>query len=258
VLTLSINPGHPTGGSGMQYIVGDFDGTVFTPARWDWLDHGHDYYAGVTFGDWPEPTMIAWLSNWLYAGQTPTRPWRGSTALPRRLALRGDTLVQAPAVDADLPPVFQMAERALSPGRFDLPAAARGAALRIQARIRPGDAPVTLGVRSAGDGSSAVCIRYGDGALTVDRSAAMTDEIAALAGTPAVVRVPLTDGVWDIDVWVDTTSVEIFADGGAITLSEQIFPADDHIGVFIDAGVGGVVVERLTVTDLSDLGDTSR
>jgi fructan beta-fructosidase len=32
-LIVSINPGGPNGGSGTQYFIGDFDGSVFTPYR---------------------------------------------------------------------------------------------------------------------------------------------------------------------------------------------------------------------------------
>ncbi|MEV7630269.1 glycoside hydrolase family 32 protein [Actinoplanes sp. NPDC089786] len=258
VLTLSVNPGHPTGGSGMQYIVGDFDGVRFVPARWGWLDHGHDYYAGITFSGMPEPIMLAWLSNWMYARDVPTHPWRGSTALPRRLTLRGDTLFQTPAVRVDRPRVYEASDITLPPGGFDLPAEAHGAALRIQARVRPGSAALELRVRGAANEGSAVCIRYAAGRLSVDRSSLASSDILPSAGADAAAIVPLRDGVLELDVWVDTTSVEVFADGGAVTVSEAVFTSEDHVGVGMSSDQPGVVVEHMTVTALSRTDQASR
>lgn len=101
VLTLSTNPvgENPAPiGSSMSYVVGDFDGTTFTADSTDPagdsllipLDHGRDFYAGVTFDSAPggAATMMGWMSNWRYAANVPTTPWRGSMSLPRNLHLR--------------------------------------------------------------------------------------------------------------------------------------------------------------------------
>ena len=53
VLLLSVLTGAPGGGSGMRWWLGDFDGTTFTPEHSDWLDHGRDCYAAVTWNDAP-------------------------------------------------------------------------------------------------------------------------------------------------------------------------------------------------------------
>ncbi|QEO13813.1 glycoside hydrolase family 32 protein [Agromyces intestinalis] len=107
VLLLSTNPigdDPDPYGSSMHYIVGHFDGVHFTtdasePTR---LDHGRDFYAGVTFDSAPggEAVMLGWMSNWRYADAFPSSPWRGAMSLARRLSLRsvGGTvrLVQQP------------------------------------------------------------------------------------------------------------------------------------------------------------------
>ncbi|WP_228497241.1 glycoside hydrolase family 32 protein [Pseudoclavibacter sp. VKM Ac-2888] len=95
VLTLSTNPvgDQPDRtGSSMSYVVGDFDGHTFTAEAPGLrrLDHGRDFYAGVTFADAPSdgPIMLGWMSNWRYADQFPSAPWRGAMSLPRELSLR--------------------------------------------------------------------------------------------------------------------------------------------------------------------------
>lgn len=91
VLLISVNPGGPNGGSATQYFVGDFDGNSFTTNQTEtkWLDLGKDNYAGVTYNN--EPTanriLIGWMSNWQYAEEVPTEPWRSAMTLPRSLKL---------------------------------------------------------------------------------------------------------------------------------------------------------------------------
>ena len=89
VLLVSVLTGAPGGGSGMRWWLGDFDGTTFTPEHSDWLDHGRDCYAAVTWNDAPDGrrVMIGWLSNWAYAHDTPSVGWRGAMTLPRDLTL---------------------------------------------------------------------------------------------------------------------------------------------------------------------------
>ncbi len=107
VLLLSTNPvgeDPDPGGSSMSYLIGDFDGTTFTPdsSELTRLDQGRDFYAGVTFHNAPgnEKIMIGWMSNWSYAGAIPSAPWRGAMSLPRQLSLRtigcSPRLIQAP------------------------------------------------------------------------------------------------------------------------------------------------------------------
>ena len=90
VLLVSTNPGGPTGGSGTQYFIGDWDGTSFTEEHnAQWLDYGRDNYAGVTFGnvDHNRKIFLGWMNNWAYSPEIPTTIWRGSMTAPRELQL---------------------------------------------------------------------------------------------------------------------------------------------------------------------------
>lgn len=130
VLIVGLNPGGYAAGSGTQYFVGQFDGTAFInanpPQTELWLDYGRDYYAAQTFfegGGTTGPTAIAWASNWLYAGQTPTQAFRGVMSLPRELSV-----IETAAglrVAARVPPSARLAfDEARRPGTlcFDLAA----------------------------------------------------------------------------------------------------------------------------------------
>ncbi|TAQ85409.1 hypothetical protein B7494_g6267 [Chlorociboria aeruginascens] len=116
VLTISINPGAPLGGSIMQYFPGFFNGTHFTAvdgaARI--ADFGKDNYAGQFFhglSESEDPVFIAWASNWQYGQQVPTgekEGWRSAMSLPRRTHLANVTrtgwdLISTPY---DLTPIY--------------------------------------------------------------------------------------------------------------------------------------------------------
>lgn len=119
VLLISTNPvgdAPDPDGSSMSYIVGNFDGRTFTAGSSELtrLDHGRDFYAGVTFDNAPagEKIMLGWMSNWSYASAIPTAPWRGAMSLPRLLSLR--TTAGSPRL-IQQPPKF-VQERLLSAG----------------------------------------------------------------------------------------------------------------------------------------------
>ena len=96
VLICNINPGGPFGGSATQYFVGDFDGKKFTcesmPKVTKWLDYGKDHYATVSFSNAPDGriTVLAWMSNWQYANQVPTKQFRSANSIARDLGLFKD------------------------------------------------------------------------------------------------------------------------------------------------------------------------
>ena len=93
VLICNINPGGPFGGSATQYFVGQFDGHKFTcesmPKVTKWLDYGKDHYATVSFYNAPDNrhVVLAWMSNWQYANQVPTKQYRSGNSIPRDLGL---------------------------------------------------------------------------------------------------------------------------------------------------------------------------
>ncbi|WP_136253981.1 glycoside hydrolase family 32 protein [Onishia niordana] len=95
VLMVGVQRCGPAGGSGTQVFIGDFDGIDFTPHQppetVTWFDLGADCYAAQSWSDHPgERLVIGWMSNWLYANETPTGDWRGAMTIPRALSLHPD------------------------------------------------------------------------------------------------------------------------------------------------------------------------
>ena len=190
VLLVSLNPGGYQIGSGTQYFVGNWNGTEFIADDVDtrWLDFGRDNYAGVTFSNAPDEKRIflGWMSNWEYATKIPTHPWRSAMTLPRELLLSGKTLVQKPV------------ER--QAGFPEVSFATQDGAVRIH---ETPERFVEVGVRNQN--------------IYVDTSRAW-NEIAA----PLLQEIPIPVGEIDIRVIVDRGSIEVFAAGGSIAITNLI------------------------------------
>jgi levanbiose-producing levanase len=260
VLLLSVNPGGIAGGSGMTYFVGDFDGTRFeqrgTPPQdadgpvQPWLDHGADYYAATSISGAPggRPVLIAWMSNWDYAADVPTTPWRGSMAIPRELTLTAvdDALVvtsaiadrasrvlrSAPAVQVELSPRSE---------RLAVPEARSGSAQLIDVVLTPqGATTAGLIVRASANGEQGTTISYdaGSGLLALDRTRSGKTGFSPKFSLRHEVKVLIHHGEVRLTVLVDNGSVEVFAQDGKAVLTDTIFPAAGNDRVFVFARGG--------------------
>lgn len=280
VMIVNVNPWSIAGGSGAMYFVGDFDGRTFVPnrvapagsdpARFRWVDHGADFYAAGTFSGAPgaRPVAIAWMSNWDYAAQAPTAPWRGATTLPRELALKtidGEpTLVVTPAAAfdawADGRPAVHEGDLSVESATRPLSAATRGDVQRITVTLAPhGAARAGLIVRGSADGAIGTRIVYDTSkrTLTLDRSRSGTTDFAATFSREHIVDLPLEHGRLRLEIVVDRGSVEVFANGGRVALTDLIFPPLDADRVAVFAEQGRATFSGLTVTQL-DARDAAR
>ena len=257
VLLMSLNPGGPAGGSGTQYFVGDFDGKAFT---WDrsaangqiqWLDHGADFYAAVTYHGVPgqRTLLVGWMNNWLYGQEVPTSPWRSAQSLPRELGLRtvgGQVkLVQQPLAEFKR----QRSERLyaasalqVAPGVHALPAAA--GPLEVELRLAPAGA-ARSGIRLRMDGSKEYTeVGYDAkmGTVYLDRSRSGEARFHPQFAARHAASVTLRDGQLALRILVDQASLTVFSGQGDAVLTDQIFPgqASHGIALFSEGGTAGV------------------
>jgi fructan beta-fructosidase len=230
--------------------------------RSSWLDYGKDYYAAVSWNNVPDGRrlMIGWMSNWQYAGQIPTSPWRSAMSVPRELALR--TFDGRPEVVQE--PVQQLREQRNGPAyqleRESVQSSARtleschGTTLEIDARLTVSDAQKAgLVVRAGGAEQTLIGYDAQAGELYVDRT--RSGDTSFSRSFPAVQRAPLSarDGVVRLHVLVDWSSVEVFADGGRRVITSQIFPAATSDGVQIFAAGGTARFDSIQIWPLRSI-----
>jgi levanase/fructan beta-fructosidase len=274
VLTVNLNPGGPNNGSAGQYFVGDFDGITFTSAttvteglqdpdrlgEYQWLDWGRDYYAAVSFSDAPDNRrlMIGWMNNWEYANHIPTTPWRSPMSLAREVSLQTSDgnlfLVQQPAGDwtslAGQQP-FCLPETTIPDG-VQVLAGAAGTVQRIDVTFTPGSGE-EFGLILRGDGvqGTRVGIRPGEGKLFVDRRT--SGNTGFHESFPSIDTAPIrqTAGSYHLTIYVDRCSVEVFAEGGQVTMTELIFPAETSTGLSVYAVGGTATISTLQVAQFA-------
>ena len=264
VLVVSLDPGHRDGGSSTRYLIGDFDGQTFLPSgaealrRLDW---GRDLYAAVTFDNAPDQRriLLGWMNNWNYAAHVPTPSWRGTMSVPRELTLRTESdrvaLAQRPVAELDA--IGVGAGGRLRPfdlgGRRPLTEAVR---YRLDIEFEPGTA-THFGVEVlVGDGEATI-VEYDlqSEMLALDRLRSGRVDFDPTFPSRQEVPLFLHGGTLRLTLVVDRTSVEVFAQDGSVSLTDQVFAARESTLIVVTSRGG---LTRITSCELATLDDVGR
>lgn len=198
LLLLSIGEGASASVQGTYGIIGDFDGTTFTPLEpprpaWvlDRIDHGPDFYAAVTFANVADgrAILLGWMNNWIYAKTVPLTGGRSAMSLPRELSLveRGGRLVLRQRLARELVGVVDTLTTTLH----------EGDALTVRG--------LTLGLASG----LLTVSRPGDPGISPDYGLVVSAEVG--------------EGPVDVEVYTDSCSVEVSAHDGLVWLTALAF-----------------------------------
>ncbi|WP_375437577.1 glycoside hydrolase family 32 protein [uncultured Hymenobacter sp.] len=259
VLLVSINPGGPNGGSATQYFIGQFDGKTFTPqtTTQKWVDWGKDNYAGITWANTgARKIFLGWMSNWEYANQVPTSPWRNAMTAPRDLALKqvGQEiyLTSMPAKEvAQLVQPSQSLKNFIVKSELSLTDKIPGLASQFQLQLSTKQLQDFAFVLGNAKGEELV-IGYDKQAnqYYIDRSKAGQMAFSStFAGRHPAPR--LANGsVADLTLLFDATSVEVFADGGLTTMTELFFPTQPYTTLKLKS-TSGLTVDALSYAKLT-------
>jgi fructan beta-fructosidase len=258
-------------GGGWGHVLADHFTFSDEPAlsvaeRADWVDFGKDNYAGITWDDVPtgERLTIGWMSNWQYAGSTPTSPWRGAMTAPRQLALRtidGEVrLTQQPV--ASLRSLRQ--GDAVTLNKLTIPEGSTvlaggsgdGKALEIDATFSLAAAD-RFGIKVATGPDQETLIGYDvlTEELYVDRTRSGRDDFSpGFAGVHRAALEP-RGGTVRIRILLDWSSVEVFGGAGEAVITDLIFPDPGSEGVELVAEGGTARLEKLTLRHLGSYRD---
>jgi levanase len=229
---------------------------------YDWLDYGRDLYASVSFGNMPgnKRVMLGWMNNWDYANDIPTSPWRSAMALPREVNLTqtpdGPRLTQSAVKQVDkLDGKVSYRDNKGGPiptGAHQLPDAASGQVQQVDITFAPGTAKKS-GITVLGDGNSSTVIGYDAtaGKLFVDRTKSgntvFNPAFASIEDAPVTLD---RNGNITMRIYLDRSSVEVFAQNGLRTITDQVFPNAGADKMVLFAEGGTAQLKSLTVTPL--------
>lgn len=246
------------------YWTGSFDGTSFTfdQSAPQWLDHGFDWYGGVTWEDPAAPLdrryAVAWMNNWDYAHSTPTWTsdgFNGTDSITREIRLKrfggSYSLVSQPV--AALQDIATERTR-LGDVTVDgfVPLSYRGDAYQLEAEVTWQTATnIGLQLRRSADGS-----RHADVGVTETYAYLNRGQTGYPAGTwKTESRTPFdgSAGTVRLRILVDRTTVEVFIDDGRYVQSSQVLapPGDDGIALYSSGGPA--TFRDLTITEFGSV-----
>ena len=242
VLIVNVNPGGPNGGSATQYFVGGFDGTKFRPLdnKIRWVDYGPDEYAGVTWSNTGNRKIfLGWMSNWTYANQLPTTKWRNAMTIPRELSLEnvnGEILLRSGLVK-ELTGIEQKPEHLTAEvlhGKIK-----KGVPAQYLLKLRTKTAH-SYAVTLSNDANEKLVFGYDRSAnrYYINRSmsgkTAFNPEFKKIAYAPRLSKA-LTG---DVELVIDNSSVEVFADHGLTVMTALFFPTKPYSRLQINGETG--------------------
>jgi fructan beta-fructosidase len=214
------------------YKVGSFDGTKFVDESGAVRsDVGDCFYAAQTFSDVPASDRRRIQIAWMRGGQYPGMPFNQQLSFPTVLTLRrfseGLRFYRSPVKELEnLHDQHGEWKGALGEGH-DPFRDVIGDAFDIQATIDPAS-------------SREVTFRIHGTPLTYD----VASSRLSLPGTQA--DVPLNKGKLRLQILVDRTSVEVFADDGRVTLAKCFLPSEDDASLAsLSLSGDGATVESL-------------
>lgn len=266
IVSIGDHPQFPEG-SRTQYFIGSFDGNTFTndasPETVLWLDHGRDNYAGVTWSDVHTPDngklFIGWMSNWKYANLTPTVSWRSAMTLPRVLYLKtgasGVRLVQEPVTELQKLRLQAQSwnERTISPD-YNLLSDVQSGQYEIECEIDMADAEeVGFKLRRSDREETVVGYNIAAQTLFVDRSKSGESGFHDAFPCRHGVQFELQNGRLKLRMFVDHSSIEVFANDGEAVITDQIFPEPSSTGLELYAKDGEAKVISLTLYPLMSI-----
>jgi fructan beta-fructosidase len=235
ILLVSINPGGPNGGSATQYFTGNFDGHSFKPLgrlKEKWLDYGRDNYAGVTWSNTGNRTiLLGWMNNWQYAEKVPTQEWRGAATIPRELSIqkiKGDFYLASA-------PVKELQSLASNNKVFEdisINTSATDLTKTCGVTYRPGILHIVAAntenftLKFSNDDKEYILVGYDQqhNQYFIDRThSGKIDFEKSFAGKVVAPRISDKKGI-DITLVMDEASIELFADKGLSVLTNVFFP----------------------------------
>jgi beta-fructofuranosidase len=219
------------------------------------LDYGFDFYAPQTMVDGKgRRILIGWMNIWGAQMPEQEQGWMGAFTLPRELTLADDGQLR-------MQPVAELLQlrkdhnrvdgRRIEAGEIFSVVGIKGDQLEIIAVFNTAQSEGEFGLqlRCSEDGAEYTEVTYSvvQRTLRVDRTNSGSGE----AGVNEVKIDPLEDGSIRLQMFVDRSSVELFANNGIKTITNRIYPKRDSLGIKLFAREGGAYMEGLDVWELA-------
>ena len=236
------------------YMVGEERNGQFVQQCLHSVDLGQDFYAPQTaLAPDGRRLMVAWMQMWGEAPPTSylKHGWQGQMTYPRHIWLKEGRLYQRPI--AEIKQLYTDT-RTLSgvevKGVQSFPDI-QGRHVHLTCTLSNIKDAAALHLMQEGNEYAALTYDPESGVLSLDRSRLAYPVLAQPGGEAHdVARVQLTKGLstLQLELLVDTCSIEVFALGGAAALTSLCFPSEKAQGIRF---AGDYTIEELTLHTLA-------
>jgi len=242
------------------YMIGNmnYESGKFTQKSDGIIDYGPDFYAPQTLKDeHGRIVLIGWLDMWWNEMPTQAYGWAGAMSLPRIVSFSSDgTLKFTPLPELQ---VLRKDHRCLEqiyvkPQDYRLLGNLQGDSLELKAEIDLSDCEAEefgFKVRCSKSGAEKTLVTYNGEKqeLIVDRS----HTGIVKSGISKCRLEPTKHNKIKLHIFLDKSSVEIFANGGRVVMSHRIYPNPASLGVEVMVRKGSVKFVSIDVWKLKSI-----
>lgn len=270
VLMISTGANPKTAGSDAEYFIGDLtakgtfinNNPVGNVLKVDW---GKEFYAAMSFAQVPDGRRItmAWMTNWDYPFAFPTTAWKGEMTIPRELSLRntaeGLRLFQKPLTELSSlrTPLRTINNQVISEQSPNVLADLQAGSYEIEAEI---ELPVTnpaqawgFEVRKGNQHKTDIGYIGAEQSLFIDRSLSGNTSFAELFSKRQTATLQPINRRVHLRIFVDNSSVEVFANDGQVVFSDLILPDSQDTGMRLYSKNGELNIISLNVYRLQSI-----
>jgi beta-fructofuranosidase len=248
------------------YLVGDMD---YRTGRFLWsstgeVDWGYEYYAPQSLMDNKGRRIIIgwanawdWMPWWKGFGPTSSGNWCGAMGLPRTVKLCPDGKLRFEPVEELVElrrNCYSMSDIIVEQGRRIPISAGDGISYEIVVDFDMGECTASsfwLALRCSETEETLVGCDISSGELVLDRS---HSDNWSQGIRKCLLESASKDSV-QLHIFVDTCSVEVFADGGRTVMSSNIYPSEESRGLYVYTSNGSVKINSLKAWGLSSIWD---
>jgi beta-fructofuranosidase len=240
------------------YMIGQMDYKTgrFTQVSDGDIDLGPDFYAPQTLIDGHGRVILfGWMDMWWNPMPTQAYGWTGAMTIPRVVTLDGNgklAFTPAPELQQLRSNEQQFGAFRLSPEQTDLLNEVKGDCLEIEAIIHINESDANrfgFRLRRSADSSQETVITccLMNGELIVDRTRSGVVD----GGIRVIQSMPAANGKLKLQIFLDRSSLELFANDGQTTASFRIYPDPQSLGISVFAEGGCIQFESLAIWKLN-------
>jgi fructan beta-fructosidase len=228
----------------------------------NWADWGFDFYAAKSFrnydNDDSRKIWLAWMGNWTYAKDVPTRPWQGFESVPRELRLikqdHGYQLAQIPIQELEKLRLAEISKQDFTvSGSQSFGFEPEWNVYELKVKFKVKNESQVFGLNMAETNGQKIVVSFDAKTSVLSVTRPVTHFSYANARVSKAPIVLSQDSVLDLHIFLDQSSIEVFANNYNTSISSLAFTRVNETGISLFSNVGSVDVVELKAWPLKSI-----